>query len=179
MTSRLRVDGAVSTVRVRTRAIGLLARFAHDLELVVRDFRGEATEEGGAWTAELKLPVAEMRVAGVLRGDALDRDVLSASERAEIERKIRTDVLGHGEVSATASGASRGGGEAEVAVRGGSERVSVALRVSEDGERLRVAGEATVRLSALRIAEIKGPLGAFKVRDDVEVSFLLVLHRAG
>jgi hypothetical protein len=179
MTGRLEMDPGASTLRVRTRAVGLLARLAHDLEIVARDLRGEASEQAGAWTAELHVPVRAMRVEGTLRGDSLDRGSLSASDRAEIERKIAAEVLGPGEVSVTASGPSRQAGEAAVTVRGRSARARVVLRITEEPEIVRVEGEAKLQLSALGIAEIKGPLGAFKVKDEVEVLFALVLRSVG
>ena len=44
-----------------------------------------------------------------------------------------------------------------------------------DGERIG-HGRLELSLSALGIPEVKGPLGAFKVRDDVEVRFWLMLR---
>ena len=176
MAKRFLVDPTSSTLRVRTRATGLLARLAHDLELVAREMRGEADDQDGAWTAELVVPVEALRVAGTLRGDRLDLDGLSPADREEIQRKLRSEVLGPGEVHATASGPSRDRGEARITVSGKRGQARVALRVKDEDGALRVAGESEVSLSQLGVAEIKGPLGAFKVKDKVSVLFDLVLR---
>ena len=178
MTTRLTVDATASTVRVHTRATGVLARLAHDLELTARGLRGEASDQGSTWTAELTIPVAQLRVAGTLRGDRLDPNALSSADRAEIERKLQAEVLGRDEVLVKASGTDRDAGQAEVTVRGRSAPAHLALRVTEQGQGLRVQGETELRLSALGIAEIRGPLGAFKVKDEVRVLFDLVLAPA-
>jgi len=177
MARRFLVDPASSTLRVRTRATGLLARLAHDLELVAREMRGEADDQDGAWTAELVVPVQALRVAGTLRGDRLDPDALAPADREEIQRKLRSEVLGPGEVRATASGPTRDSGEARITISSKRGQARVALRVKdeEDGA-LRVGGECEVSLSQLGVAEIKGPLGAFKVKDKVQVLFDLVLR---
>ena len=177
MARRLLVDPASSTLRVRTRATGLLARLAHDLELVAREMRGEASDQDGAWTAELVVPVQALRVAGTLRGDRLDPDALSPADREDIQRKLRSEVLGPGEVRATASGPSRDRGEARITIGAKVGQAPVTLRVKDgEGGALRVAGESEVSLSRLGVAEIKGPLGAFKVKDKVSVLFDVVLR---
>jgi hypothetical protein len=179
MATRLTLDETSSTLRIRTRATGLLARLAHDLELVARGMRGEASDEGTTWTAELTVPVQQLRVAGTLRGDRLDPSALSTSDRAEIERKMVAEVLGPAEVSVSASGSTRDAGDAKVTVRGRSARARVVLRLTEQEHGVRVQGETELRLSELGIAEIRGPLGAFKVKDEVRVLFDLVLRPAG
>src|SRR5262249_40421369 len=79
------VETSSSRLAVRTRATGLLARLAHDLEIVAETFSGEARLDDPSWSAELTIPVWALRVGGVLRDDRVDASVLSASDRAEIE----------------------------------------------------------------------------------------------
>lgn len=175
MTSQtLLVAGAAAKITLRTRAEGLLARFAHDLEIAGTEVSGKVTVDGDAWTADLSVPVAALRVEGALHGAELDRSVLSASDRAQIEQKMREDVFfgGARAVTAAAHGASRTGGEATITVGSRSQRAPVTLHVEATGEgALRATGRLTLSLQALGVKPIKGPLGAFRVKDAVEVLF--------
>jgi hypothetical protein len=161
---------APSSVALRTRARGLLSRLAHDLEIASEAVEGEATIDGESWTARLAVPSASLRVKGVLHGDVVDPGVLSAGDRAEIERRLREEVLGGARaVTVEAAGASRSGGEATVVLAGGRERVRVGLRVVEEAGVYTVSATARVSLARLGVREVKGPLGAFRVDDVIEV----------
>ena len=78
---------------VRTRAKGLLARLAHDLEIAAGATPGRVEVGESAWSGELVVPVAKLAVAGSLHGDRLDPSGLSPGDRAEVERRIRDEVL--------------------------------------------------------------------------------------
>ncbi len=170
----LLVDSATAKITVRTRAEGLLARLAHDLELIGREVSGNVTVDGDAWTANLSVPVAALRVEGALHGAELDRSALSASDRAQVEQKMRDDVFfgGARAVTAAAHGTSRTGGEATIAIGSRSQRVPVTLSVEPtEGGPTRATGRLTVSLAQLGVKPIKGPLGAFRVKDAVEILF--------
>ena len=170
----LLVDSAAAKITVRTRAEGLLARFAHDLELTGREVSGNVTVDGDAWTANLSVPVAALRVSGVLHGAEVDRSALSASDRAQVEQKMRDDVFfgGARAVTAAAHGTSRTGGEATIAIGSRSQRAPVTLSVEAPfGGPTRATGRLTVSLAQLGVKPIKGPLGAFRVKDAVEILF--------
>jgi hypothetical protein len=174
-------DPAASTVRVRTRAKGLLAKLAHDLEIVARGVRGSARAADDAWSAELVVQVAALEVAGTLRGDRLDPGGLSGSDRAEIQRRMREDALrGAREIAVTLEGNARERGTASLSIGGGPRaRFPVSLRARDtDAGGLAVTGRAELSLAALGIAEIRAPLGAFKLSDAVEVLVDLALTRA-
>ncbi|MEZ4437787.1 MAG: hypothetical protein R3B72_01745 [Polyangiaceae bacterium] len=171
------IDTQASTITLRTRAKGLLGKLAHDLEIRVRDFDGEVTVDGEAWTATLTIAVADLEVVGALRGNKVDRAVLSSGDRQEIERKIRQEVLVGPKVAITASGSRRSRGEARIAAPKGEQRVFVDI-VAEDrpGGEISCRGDFLLSLKALGVAEIKGPLGAFKVADAVEASFWIMVQ---
>lgn len=177
-----RLDLSASTLVLRTRAAGLLARLAHDLEIAAPELTAEATvDAAGAWSAEIVVPVAALRVAGTLHGDRLDRAGLSASDRAEVERKIREEVLaGTREVRVRASGASRDQAEARVALAQGAATVKARLSATDQpGGAVRVTGSSALSMRALGLREVKGPLGSFKLRDEIEVLFELTLRPEG
>jgi len=176
--STLIPDKSASRLVLRTRTSGLLARFAHDLEIEATELSLRASSEGDSWSAEVSIPVASLRVAGVLKsGDRLDTTVLSASDQADIENRIRTEVLAEGpEVKVQASGTSRDRGEALVSIGSRSARFPVSQAVeARDGGGATVSGRCDISLRGLGIEEVKGPLGAFKVADTVEVVYTVVL----
>jgi hypothetical protein len=174
------IDLQASTVTIRTKAKGLLSRLAHDLEIAAERFEGEVEVDGAAWRAELRFPVRGLRVVGAVRAGSVDRAVLSTSDREEIERRIRDDALRGGEVKVVASGAARDRAEVVVTAPSGEQRSSTAITVEDrrDGE-LVVHGKLQLSLRRLGVPELRGPLGAFKVDDAVEVAFWMMLDGPG
>lgn len=176
----LRIDTGASRLAVRTHAKGMLARLAHDLEIVATTLDVRVDDDGGAWTAEIKVPVPSLRVDGALRGDRVDPTVLSPGDRAEIERKLREEVLvGGSEVIVRASGSAHERGEATVSFGSRSMRVPVSHQTTEREGHIEVKGRCEVSLRELGVAEVKGPLGAFRVGDSIEVLYTLVFASEG
>lgn len=180
MTDRaLVLDTTASRLVVRTRATGMLARLAHDLELVSKELRGTSRIGEAAWSAELVVSASSIHVVGALHGDRLDPNAISSSDRVDIERRMRSDALGAAQaITISLRGETRVLGEAALSIgRGPRVRVSLLdLRAldREDGS-IAVSGRADLSLRALGVAEIRAPLGAFKVSDRVEVVADLVL----
>src|SRR5690349_5313634 len=115
--SELHLDPTASRLTIHTRAVGMLARLAHDLEITASELRGRARLDGESWTAELEVRVAKLRVAGVLRGERLDPEALSAADRLDIERRMHGEVLRGTEiVEVRASGATRDRAEVRVQI---------------------------------------------------------------
>jgi hypothetical protein len=174
------VDPVASRLAIRTRAAGVLSRLAHDLEIAASTLRGHATLEEDGFFGELVVPVAALRVVGALRGDRVDTDALWTSDRAEIERKMREDVFARtAEVRARARGTSRQRADVTVELATGAITVPVALRVTDEASGMRVEGSVELSLKRLGVAEVKAPLGVFRVKDAVEVIFALTLRPEG
>jgi hypothetical protein len=172
------LDQAHSRAVVRTRAKGLLARLAHDLEFVTTNLHGSAMIGAAAWSGEITADVDALRVEGVLRGDRVEKSALSASDVAEIERRTRSDVFaGARKVHVEAHGSTRERGDAVVTLGLTNASFVVSIRsVTEHASLLQVRGKCDLSLAALGVREIKGPLGAFKVNDAIEVLFELTLQ---
>jgi hypothetical protein len=160
---------------VHTYAEGLFSALAHDLELAASDLTGDASETGDTAVAEVHVQVASLHVVGVLKKGRVDTSVLSSGDRGTIERQIRDEVLAGGEI--VARGERDASGRAVVAVRSarGVDRVTCDVALSrENGARARVTGTAEVSLGALGAPPVKGPMGAFRVKDRVRIEFDLV-----
>lgn len=169
-------DREHSEISIETTAKGMLAKLAHDLRLVAGEVSADVEDASGHVDLVLRAPVRAIKVDGVRKSGRVDRGVLSTSDRSDIEKKIREDVLRGAEVRVTASlpGApAEGDHKTEATVEVGGHRAVVPLRLiisSKDG-RTHASGKARVSLSALKIPPVKGPLNAFRVDDDVDVLF--------
>lgn len=170
-----KLDLEASTIAVRTRAKGMLARLAHDLEIAATRFEGEVTTDGDAWTATLSVAVAGLNVAGVLKNGRVDRNTLSASDKSEIERRIRAEVLPIDHIGVSLRGKDRTRADVTVSAARGKQSLSVPLRTETRDGALIVFGELELSLDRLGVREVKAPLGAFRVDDAIEVAFWIKL----
>lgn len=163
----MKLDPTRSRLALYTFAEGLFSALAHDLELVATELAGEATNA----SAELNVTVAALRVSGVMKRGKLDTGVLSANDRATIERQIREEVLPIAQVVARGTLAGSRA-SIEVTAAKGTARVACDVAITdESGGARRAKGSTEVALSALGAPPVKGPMGAFKVRDKVRVDF--------
>ncbi len=175
MTTR-RVNPDESTVVVRTRAEGLMSRLAHDLELRAGQFEGQVRLEDDEqnWSASLRFPIVGLTVVGVLRAGAVDEGVLSAREHAQITDKVQNDILLGPEVLVRVNGKTRDAGQGVVRAPRGQQRIRFDLKHDEQDGAL--TGQIELSLERLGVAPIRGPLGAFRVADEIVVQFRLVLR---
>jgi hypothetical protein len=171
------LDRAHSEIAIETTAKGMFAKLAHDLRLLAGELSATVSEgEAGHLDLELRAPVRAVKVDGVRKSGNVDRSVLSASDRSDIEKKIRDEVLRSTDVRVTVklpSAPAPGSYSTDATIEVGGHRASLSLRlaiVEKDGS-TRASGRAKVALSALKIPPVKGPLNAFRVDDDVEVVF--------
>jgi polyisoprenoid-binding protein YceI len=176
MATRYRLDPARSTFTVQGFATGLLSFFAHSPTFAVRDFAGVLEFAGEA--------VAGLRLDLTVKADSLELvDRVKAEDRAEIERRMRTEVL---ETAAYPEIRFQAGAVANERLGPGRYRVRLAgplalhgvtrehqadaeLLIFDDGVRLR--GECVLRLSDYRIRPVTALAGAIKLKDDLKVSY--------
>jgi hypothetical protein len=178
MTSPLTLVLEVSRLGIETTAKGLLAKLAHDLSITASDFSAQASFEADTATVVLRVPVRGLSVEGVRRRGVVDRTVLSSSDRTDIARKLREEVLTSAEVVITASatvaeGARRAAATGTIEVGRKTAPLRFDADVKRNGADATVSGRATVSLAALSIPPVKGPLNAFRVDDAIDVTFEL------
>ncbi len=174
------LDPARSRVRIHTFAEGLFARLAHDLELVCGELSGHATRSAdghpGAGSASIEAPLSGFAVAGTLGRDGrVDDRGLGPSEKRDCLAKMCSDVF-H----------ARPGGMVLVQLQlaGASARVRVvppngkAIEIvmqpevqAAEPDAVRASGSFEISLMAIGADVVKGPLGAFRVKDRVKVLF--------
>jgi len=169
----MKLDAARSRVVVYTFAEGFLSALAHDLELVAGDLSGHAESS----TAEIQAKVAAIRVSGVMKRGKVDTGILSESDRAAIERQIREEVF-PGQAIVARGELDGPRAVVDVAAPQGTTRVTAAVSVTREGGEARARGSVEIPVSALGAPPVKGPMGAFRVRDRVRVEFDLVFREA-
>jgi hypothetical protein len=182
----LALDPTRSHVRIRTFAEGFLARLAHDLELTCGELTGTASREAGDGTARGKAaitaPLRAIAVAGVLGKDGrIDERALSPSERRDCVAKMQADVFHAGPRDVVRIEAQLDGSSARVRVlppKGKPVETVVRPELHAEGDTLRASGSFELSLSALGSEIVKGPMGAFRVRDKVRVLFDVVFYPA-
>jgi hypothetical protein len=179
--ARADIDLGASRLLIHTSATGLLARFAHDLEIEATKPDLDARVEGKRWKATLRAPVAGMRVVGVRKGEKVREDVLSHSDQDEIHRRLREQVLvAMDTVRVEAHGDAPEQGEATVILARGRQTVRLSSRVETNhGAGTTISGRCKLSLSKLGVPEVKGPLGAFRVFDEVEILYSFAVRPIG
>jgi hypothetical protein len=166
----MKLDSSRSRLAVYTFAEGFLSALAHDLEIVGHDLSGESN---GADTAEVRVKVSGLKVSGAVKRGKLDANALSPSDRATVERQIREEVLPGAEVVARGT-LSGGRASIEVTAPRGTTKVACDAQVSAEAEGKRAKGTVEVALSAIGAPQVKGPMGAFRLKDRVRVEFDLL-----
>lgn len=163
------LDASRSRLAIYTEAEGLLSALAHDLELLATDLQGEVTGN----EASLRVSPGSIRVSGVMKRGKLDAGVLSPNDRTTIERQIAIEILAVPEV--VARGVLEGArATIEVVTARARTRIACPVSVLDEGAGKRARGCAEVSLAALGAPPVKGPMGAFRVKDRVRVEFDLV-----
>jgi polyisoprenoid-binding protein YceI len=178
MTERYRFNPSQGRFTVQAFAAGLLSAFAHSPTFAVRDYRGELRFEGGQANG-LGLDLTA-------RADSLDLlDKVSASDRHEIDERMRRDVLdiaAFPEIRYQAEDVPAeliGPGEFRLRVGGrltlhGATQprpVDATLQVFKDAVLLR--GSCPLRLSDHRIQPVTALGGTIKLKDELRVVFEL------
>lgn len=163
------LDPSRSEITLHTGTTGLFSAVAHDLEIAVREPRGEASFDAASAHGWIECPVRALVVVGAVKRGRVDAGVLSAGDRGDIERRIREVILPIPVVRIEAT-------VDEIAVQGPSatQRLPARWTRADENGAIVLRGAMSLSLKKLGIAEVKGPLGAFRVADEVAVSFRVV-----
>jgi polyisoprenoid-binding protein YceI len=146
----------------------LLARMAHDLELAVGRLSVREAEDH---RVEVEFDPASLTVTGALTNGVVDPSRLDASQRAEIEKNVRTQVLKTDQFSRAHFEGMFDPTRAPVPVSGTLEllgkRQPIAFELSRHAEWF--VGTLTLAPSRWGITPYRALLGALKLRDTAVV----------
>ena len=175
-TVRYLIDGNKSKFTVRAFAAGLLSAFAHNPTIAIPGFEGEiALNPEAVEQSSLRLVIHAASLT--------DTDDISEKDRTEINRAMHQDVLdtdsfpdivyecssvaanktGEGQYWITLNGA--------LTLRGITRNQPVSARVSVNPDKLRAAGDFSVRQSDYEIKPVSAAGGTIKLKDELKLSF--------
>jgi len=175
-TVRYIIETTESTFTARAFATGLFASFGHSPTIAIPDFEGEAILNPDA--AEK----SSLRI--VIHAASLNAsNDIPEKDREELNRRMQKEVLESGyfsEIVYECSGVSSsniGEGQYWMVLSGkltlhGVTRVQlVSARVSVNGDKLRAAGDVSIRQSEYAIRPVSAGGGTIRLKDEVRLSF--------
>lgn len=175
-TVRYVIEAKEGKFTVQAFATGLLSVFGHNPIIAIPDFEGEVLLNPEA------LEQSSLRL--VIHAESLnDTDDISEKDRAEINRAMQQDVLETDSFPDIVYECSRltasktGEGQYWLALNGdltlhGVTRAQpVSARISLNGDKLRAAGDFSVRQSDYEIKPVSAAGGTVKLKDELKVSF--------
>jgi len=180
-TARYKIDASKSHFMVKAFAGGLLSAFAHDHNISIPDFSGEAQFTYGTFEpASLRLTVKANSLAVT--------DKVSEKDKNEIENTMRNQVLEvekYPEIvftstSVSASKVDEGKYQVkingELSLHGATHTVVVNARVELSANSLHAHGEIPLRQTTYGIKPVSAAGGTIKVKDDVKLTFNIVAY---
>jgi polyisoprenoid-binding protein YceI len=175
-TVRYRIDSSHSRFTVRAFAGGLLSFAAHNHNIAIRDFTGDAeVTYGSVEPASLNMRVRAASLAVT--------DKVSDSDREKIETTMRNDVLEtsrYPDIVFQSTGASatrldEGKYQVKIAgnltLHGATRSVTLNARVEFGTSDFHAVGEFPIKQSEFGIKPVSIAGGTIKVKDEVRLSF--------
>lgn len=165
------MDFATPECRVFTFKEGLLSKIAHDLEIEVTDLKVELDGEKLSAVVDAK----SLRVVGAHTNGRLDPGVLSAGDRAKIEKSIVKDVLHSAKHPEIRFEGTVEQGETQATIKGtlhlhGRSKPITATATLVDGV---WSSELQIHQPDFGIKPYSAMLGALKVKPEVRVKVTL------
>lgn len=179
--ARYRIDAGESRFTVKAFAGGFLSAFAHDHNIAIRDFSGEADFTYGT------VQPASLRIT-IKAGSLSLTDKVSSADRQKIEGTMRDEVLeitkypdivfkssgvtanktGDGQYQARISG--------ELSLHGVTRPLTINAQLEFGDKTLRARGGFAVKQSSFEIKPVSVAGGTIKVKDELKFSFDIAAH---
>jgi polyisoprenoid-binding protein YceI len=176
---RYRLVPGQSKFIVRAFVGGLLSSFGHDHTIGIKDFSGDAEITPDA--------VAPASLQMTIKAESLAvLDKVSASDKQEIETKMRNEVLEVGQhpnitfksTSISANKTAEGQYDVQiwgdVTLHGVSKSIWFKSVMTLSGNTLKAKGDFALRQSEFKIKPVSAAGGTIKVKDELKFSFDIV-----
>jgi polyisoprenoid-binding protein YceI len=180
-TASYKIDASQSRFMVRAFAGGFLSAFAHDHNIAIRDFSGEAQfAYGTVEPASLQLKIKSASLAVT--------DKVSATDREKIEGTMRDEVLEVGKYpeivfrSTSVSATKTGDGQyqakiaGDLTLHGVTRPLTITAQLEFGDAVLRARGGFSLKQSSYEIKPVSVAGGTVKVKDELRFSFEIVAH---
>jgi polyisoprenoid-binding protein YceI len=178
-TASYKIDASQSRFMVRAFAGGFLSAFAHDHNIAIRDFSGEAQfAYGTVEPASLQLKIKSASLAVT--------DKVSATDREKIEGTMRDEVLEVGKYpeivfrSTSVSATKTGDGQyqakiaGDLTLHGVTRPLTITAQLEFGDAVLRARGGFSLKQSSYEIKPVSVAGGTVKVKDELRFSFEIV-----
>jgi polyisoprenoid-binding protein YceI len=177
--ARYQIDAAESRFTLKAFAGGFLSAFAHDHNIAIKDFSGEAEfTYGTVQPASLRMTIKAASLSIT--------DKVSASDRQKIEGTMRDEVLeitkypdivfkstgvtanktGEGQYLARISGV--------ITLHGATRPLTITAQLEFGDKILRARGAFALKQSSFDIKPVSVAGGTIKVKDELKFSFEIV-----
>ena len=173
----MRYDASSGDCWVSVYREGMLASVGHDLRLRVKTWILDLELDPPSARAELD--TGSIEVVGALDGDRVDTARLDPKDRAEIERRIRDEVLEAGRhpkaiFRAARVAPSNGGYQVRgfLALHGVERQLDLPVTIAGQ----RATARTTLDQTAFGICQVKAFLGALRVKTDAVVDVAIELR---
>ncbi len=175
-TVRYVIEAKGGKFTVQAFATGLLSVFGHNPTIGIPDFEGEVSLNPEA------VDRSSLRLV-IHAGSLNDTDDVSEKDRAEINRAMHQDVLETDSFPDIVYECSRltasktGEGQywlalnGELTLHGVTRTQPVSARLSLNGDKLRAAGDFSIRQSDYEIKPVSAAGGTIKLKDELKLSF--------
>jgi polyisoprenoid-binding protein YceI len=180
-TASYKIDASQSRFMVRAFAGGFLSAFAHDHNIAIRDFSGEAQfTYGTVEPASLQLKIKSASLAVT--------DKVNATDRQKIEGTMRDEVLEVGKYpeivfrSTSVSATKTGDGQyqakiaGDLTLHGVTRPLTITAQLEFGDAVLRARGGFSLKQSSYEIKPVSVAGGTVKVKDELRFSFDIVAH---
>lgn len=174
-----RIDAGQSRFMVKAFAGGFLSALAHDHNIAIREFSGEAQFTfGTVEPASLQLKIRS--------GSLAVTDKVSASDRQKIEATMRDEVLEVGKypeivfMSTSVSATKTGEGQyqariaGEVTLHGVTRPLTITAQLEFGDSNLGARGGFSLKQSSFGIKPVSVAGGTIKVKDELKFTFEIV-----
>ena len=179
---RFSVNPGLSRFTVQAFASGLFSALGHNPKIAIRDYSGDLAFSPSS--------PQDSNVRITAKGDSFEvTDDVSAKDRAEIDKKMKQDVLETSQypeiafestqMSVTKTGDANYMAQVtgNLTLHGVTRAVTIPAQVSVTGDSLRAYGEFSLLQTDYGIALISVAAGALKVKDEVKLSFDLTARK--
>jgi polyisoprenoid-binding protein YceI len=175
------IDASQSHFMVKAFAGGLLSAFAHDHNIAIREFGGQAQfTYGSVEPASLQMTIKAASLAVT--------DKVSASDKQKIEGTMRDEVLDTGQypdihfkstsVTATKTGDAQYQAKisGDLTLHGVTKPITIPAQLEFGDKLLRAKGGFAIKQSSFNIKPVSVAGGSVKVKDELRFTFDIVAH---
>jgi polyisoprenoid-binding protein YceI len=177
-----RIDARRSQFFVQAEAGGVLAAFAHDHKMQVRDFSGTVRSTAkGLQFAALDLTIVADSLSLVDKVSEGDRKEIEGSMKEKVLETAKFPKIVFRSISVTVDSTNNGNSNLKVVgnlwLHGVGHKITIPVTVALKGDSLRATGTTKLRQTDYGMEPYTAAVGTIRVKDEVTLSFDIVATR--